>query len=279
MPEKNNFLFFNDEFFPYNEAVLAVNDMALQRGYALFDFFKTLEGKPIFLTEHLNRFYASAQSLRLPVSYSHAQLEDIIHQLLNKNEIPNSGVRITLTGGYADDGYSIQKPNLIIVQRPLPISTTNEINLITYNFQRQLPDVKTTDYLMAIYLKEYVKEKNADDVLYCNNNEIRECPRANLFIVTKDKNIFTPKTGILNGITRQVLVNLKNIAEYTITEEDFTIDAMLQADEAFITSTTKAIIPVKSINGNKIGKTKENTITHLLQKKLQEIIRSEIDKS
>jgi len=276
MQEKNNFVFINDAFYPSNNACININDMALQRGYAIFDFFKTLNGRPVFLQQHLNRFYASAQAMRLPVTYTQEQLKEIINQLLTKNDIPDSGVRITLTGGYADDGYSIQQPNLIIVQRPLPISTITEINLITHHYQRQLPYVKTTDYLMAIYLKDYISQNNADDVLYCNQNEVRESPRANFFIVTKDKKIITPKTNVLSGITRQVILNLKNITEYMIKEEDFTIQELQNATEAFITSTTKGVLPVKSINNLKIGDTDSKPATLLLQQKLQKIIKEEI---
>ena len=277
MQEKNNFAFINDQFYSSKDACIHISDIALQRGYAIFDFFKTVNGKPVFLQQHLNRFYASAQAMRMPVAYTQEQLREIIHQLLSKNEISDSGVRITLTGGYADDGYSIQQPNLMIAQRPLPISTITEINLITHQYQRQLPYVKTTDYLMAIFLKDFVQQNNADDVLYCNQDEVRESPRANFFIVTKDYKIITPKTDVLSGITRQVLLNIQKIDEYIIKEEDFTIQDIQHATEAFITSTTKGVLSVKSINNIKIGNTDSKPAALLLQQKLKKIIKDEID--
>src|SRR6185312_6948690 len=112
----------------------------------------------------------------------------------------------TLTGGYSPDGYTLSEPNLIITQNPiqLPMPDVYEkgIRLVSYSHVRQMPDVKTIDYLMAIWLQPYVKEHNADDVLYQRDGLVSECPRSNFFIVTKDDKVITPAENILKGVIR-----------------------------------------------------------------------------
>ncbi len=84
-----------------------------------------------------------------------------------------------MTGGYSEDNYPMSKPNLLITQSPFTFDNekfNTGTRLVTYQHQRQLPQVKTIDYLMAIRLQRFIKENNADDVLYDNGNEICECP-------------------------------------------------------------------------------------------------------
>ncbi len=95
----------NQRLVPASEASLLTSDLAIQRGYGVFDFFKTLGGKPIFLTEHLDRFYHSAERLRLPIGKSRDELRELIDILGRKNGLADSGFRLTLTGGYSPDGY------------------------------------------------------------------------------------------------------------------------------------------------------------------------------
>ena len=265
-------VFINNRFFSTQDAALQINDMALQRGYGIFDFFKTLHGKPIFLDRHLNRFFNSAQFMHLPVAYSREELTEIFTDLIQRNQIENSGIRMTLTGGFAADGYSVAEPNLIITQQPLNLSPAKTIKLITHEFQRQLPHVKTIDYLMAVHLRPKVQEQNADEVLYYSDDELRECPRANFFLVTADKKIITQKDKILQGITRQILLEMNAVAGYTISTENISIDTIKNASEAFITSTTIGIQPVTAIDGKEINNGKIGAITQILQKKLQKIM-------
>ena len=93
------FFFINEEFVPATQASLLITDLSIQRGYGIFDYFMTLEGKPIFLEPHLDRFFRSAAQLRLPVGRTREELTTIIAGLQQRNAIPHSGIRMTLTGG------------------------------------------------------------------------------------------------------------------------------------------------------------------------------------
>jgi D-alanine transaminase/branched-chain amino acid aminotransferase len=245
-------VYLNNEFVLEKQAVLHVNDLALQRGYGLFDYLKTLNYIPIFIDDHLERFYFSARQLRLPVPLNKEQLKQVIHELINRNGIANSGIKLTLTGGYSVDGYSIAQPNLIIAQHPLQLpkqeSIDKGIKLITYQHQRQLSQVKTIDYLMAIWLQPLIKEKGADDVLYFSNDVVCECPRANFFMITKEDKLVTPAQNILKGITRKNILDNAGFLGIKIEERDINIEELKTAKAAFICSTTKAILPVTQID-------------------------------
>jgi len=247
----SNWSFINNEFIQEEKAVIHISDLSIQRGYGIFDFFKVLNGIPVFLDEHLERFYSSAKAMRLGIDYSKDELRKIIFELLQKNNSGDTGVRITLTGGYSTDGYLLSKPNLILSLRPFIPQTKEQfekgIKLITYEHQRQLPHVKTIDYLMGIWLQNMIKQNNADDVLYHQNGVVTECPRSNFFIVTNDQKIVTPSKNILNGVMRRHLIAAAQ-EKFIVEERDLTIEEIKTAKEAFITSTTKTILPVRQIN-------------------------------
>ena len=244
----------NNKLHPAKDANISVSDLSIQRGFGIFDFLKTVNNKPIFIDDYFNRFYNSIQEMNMEVDFDRNQLRNSINELIEKNDIPNSGIKMILTGGFADDGYTMSKPNLIIIQTPLEVNADpfkNPLNLLTYNHQRQLPMVKTIDYLQAIRLQSFVKNSGAEDLLYHNNGLVRECPRANFFIVT-DNQIVSPKTEILKGITRSKILSLE-IAGYKIVERDFDLEELYSAKEAFISSSTKNAWPVAVVDGKQIG--------------------------
>lgn len=258
----------NDEFVLKNEASILISDLSVQRGFGIFDYFRTIKYEPVFLEDHLARFYFSASEMFMDVGHKPAELKKIIHQLIDKNKIPDSGIRITLTGGYSEDGYSPATPNLLIIQSPFTFDKEKfdkGIKLITYEHQRQLPQVKTIDYLMAIRLQSFIKKNNADDVLYFNENEICECPRSNFFIVTKHDEVITPAKNILKGITRKKILDFP---AFKMNEGIIKPADLLDIKEAFISSTTKNILPVLMIDGREIGEGKPGKITRKLYEHL-----------
>lgn len=268
----SNWVFINDEFVPEENAFLHVYDLSIQRGYGVFDFFKVVNSVPVFLDEHLDRFYFSAAQMRLSVNYGSDELKKIIFELLQKNNVTNTGVRIKLTGGYSPDGYQISKPNLIISARSF-ISPTKEqfekgIKLVSYEHQRQMPEVKSIDYLMAIWLQPFIKQNNADDVLYHQNGIISECPRSNFFIITNENKIVTPSKNILKGVMRMKVFEVAK-SNFEIEERDITIEEIKTAKEAFITSTTKSILPVCGFENHSFSE--RNPITLKLFQSLIEL--------
>ncbi len=258
----------NNDFVIKNEALILISDLSIQRGYGIFDYFRTINNQPVFLEDHLDRFFYSASEMNLDAGLDRNELKVLIQQLIGKNNVPDSGIRITLTGGYSEDGYSLAKPNLLITQTAFAFNKENfnkGIKLVTYEHQRQLPWIKTIDYLMAIRLQTFLKENNADDVLYHDQNKISECPRSNFFIVTEKDEVLTPAKNILKGITRKKILYFH---EFKITETNIAPEDIKNAKESFISSTTKNILPVLKIDGKVIGDGKPGKITRAIYEKI-----------
>lgn len=268
------FVLINDNLIPADSALVSIKDLAIQRGYAIFDFFKLVEGRPIFLDDHLERFYNSAAIMRLPVKQNREELKELLYALLAKNDLPNSGVRLTLTGGYSQDGFNLATPNLFITQQDFKVSKEMALtgtSLVTYAHQRQFPQVKTIDYLMAIWLKDYIFEHDADDVLYQQNGIISECPRSNIFIISQEGTLLTPSRNILKGVIRKQVLTLGKTL-LNVKEQDMSLMDVYKANEVFITSTTKNIMPVMRVDGHLISDGKPGEITQTLQKELLALI-------
>jgi D-alanine transaminase/branched-chain amino acid aminotransferase len=250
-----SFTFLNHTFLPAADASLGVSDFAIQRGYGIFDYFKTIDNRPIFLDDHLDRFYHSAARMRLAAGKTREELKAIVAELQQLNQLPDSGIRITLTGGYSPDSISPGQPNLILTQHPLIPPRKDcppPVRLISYPHQRQLPDVKTIDYLMALHLQPHIRDRGAFDVLYHHNGVITECPRCNFFLVTADGTLVTPARNVLKGITRMKVLEFA-YANSKVEERDVLLTEIPVAKEAFFTSTSRHIVPVSHIDDIPIG--------------------------
>ncbi|MDB5209704.1 MAG: amino acid aminotransferase [Sediminibacterium sp.] len=251
MPELLCFL--NGRFIPLSEATIPVNDLGLQRGYGIFDFLRVTDGAPLFWEDHLDRFYQSAEMMRLSIRYSRDEMRSIIKELLQRNGLANAGIKLLLTGGPSSDGYQMTgETNLLISEQLIPPPPDTIFlpgyKLISYEHQRQVPEVKTTDYLMAIRLQPWVKENGADDILYHQNEMVSECPRSNFFIITKDDRLVTPAKNILKGITRKQLLAIASNIGIHAEERAISLNDVRNAKEAFITSSTKRLIPVTQVD-------------------------------
>src|SRR5215213_2999036 len=111
--------FFNGSFIEEEKVFIHVSDLAIQRGYGVFDFFKVVDDVPLFMNEHFDRFFSSAAGLGLEPGLNKIEIANIAQGLINRNKIPYSGIKILLTGGYSQDGYNPATPNLIIIQQQM----------------------------------------------------------------------------------------------------------------------------------------------------------------
>jgi D-alanine transaminase/branched-chain amino acid aminotransferase len=250
------------------DAGMPVTDLGIQRGYGIFDFLRVSGNIPLYLDDHLDRFFQSAGFMRLPVKLSRSELSSVIGRLIRENNLPVSGIRMLLTGGESADGYQIHEPNLAVVQQVIPAPGEQWLNkgsqLVSYPFQRQLPHVKTTDYLMAIWLQPWLKENQADDVLYYQEGIVTECPRANIFMVTDDHKLVTPRRNMLKGVTRKQIMGLAGACDLDVEERDIHLSEMSGAKEVFITSSTKRIIPVSRLDDHIFPAALDSSISHRL---------------
>jgi branched-chain amino acid aminotransferase len=269
--------YLNNNFLSAEEAKLHVSDLSMTRGYAIFDFFRTVNGVPLFMHDHLDRFYASAEAMHIPVEKSREELVAVIYELIKRSSLAEAGIRLMQTGGYSTDSYHPATPNLLITCNPVKTSTASDFekgfSIITHEHQRELPHVKSINYLMAVWLQPLLKEKQADDILYYNKESITEFPRSNVFIVTKENKLVTPAYNMLKGITRKNIISLA-AETMPVEERNITVDELAEAEEIFLTATTKKIIPVVKLNGKIVADGKPGPITRKLYEKFLQLEQS-----
>ncbi len=106
--------------------------------------------------------------------------------------------------------------------------------------------------MIAIWLRDKLKQHKADDVLYVKDDLVLEFPRANVFAITKSGTVITPDENVLKGITRMMVLQLAE-KKYKVEKRQVTVNELYNAAEVFLTSTTKRILPVLKINGQIIS--------------------------
>jgi len=262
----------HDQIIDERKAMVHVSDLALLRGYGIFDFFRTVGLKPLYFDDHIDRFYQSASMLRLPCPIDKMRLKSMILEMLTLNDVANSGVRIVLTGGESATGYSIGIPTLFVMNEPIgPLPEhhfTQGIKLISHEYLRDLPEIKTINYIVGIYKQPDIQAAGAVDMLYHWQGKISELTRSNFFIVDKDDVIVTPGNGILKGVNRKHVIAMAS-QHFRVVERELFMDELASAREAFITGTTKKVMPVNQVDDLVIGDGNPGPVTLELQKRYE----------
>lgn len=249
--------YIDGKFVPADQAVIPVNDLAVLRGYGVFDFMKTYNGVPFLLKEHLQRLSGSAEKIGLAFPWSQSELAEIIIQTLKKNTHETSNIRIVVTGGPTSDYMTpLGKPRLLVLvtpSRPLPSEWyTDGIKIITISIERSFPDAKSLDYIPATLALKAAREADAVEAVYIDRHGfVKEGTTSNIFAFFDDT-LVTPGHGILHGITRQVVLQLAE-KRYPTQIKAFNLNSLLEAREVFITGSGKGLVPVVQINEQIIG--------------------------
>jgi branched-chain amino acid aminotransferase len=152
------------------DAVIGVSDFALQRGYGVFDFARTYNGKLFHFNDHIERLRCSAAALHLRLPISNSEIHNIVEQLIKSSQLNSPSIRLILTGGYIYTKPLLENPNFIIIAEELPTYPkevyTQGAKLITVKYQRELPFIKSINYLNAVRLEPFKREIQAFDILY-----------------------------------------------------------------------------------------------------------------
>lgn len=261
---QSNFCYFNGDLVRFDKIHLHVSDLLFQRGYGVFDFFRTRNGSILFLEHYMDRLFNSLDLSGLEVNLDREQFAAIIHDLQEKNGLENGAFKVIVSGGYSDNLVSVTgKTNMVILNldwiKPPEETFKKGVPLISDRFVRPNPEVKSLYYFNTLRLQKKLREYGAVDVLY-HTDRISEASRANLFFV-KGGHVFTPTSDILKGITRKIVLSMFE----EIQLKDIKADSLYGFDEIFITSTTRDVTPVVSIEGKKIGNGSPGPVTREIQ--------------
>ncbi len=256
----NYYSYANGKIIKKDNIKIGISDLVMLRGYGVFDYMRTYAGKPFLVHDYISRFSNSAKEMKLKLPLSNDKIEKIIYTLLKKNQKKNQvkefGIRFLLTGGYSLDSFlpSI-KPNLFILIEDTPHYPDwwldKGVKLITYSHVREMPVVKTINYLTAIHQADVRRSRKAQDTLYVAGGKLLETTRNNFFLFNGNT-LVTPSENVLKGITRNLILKLAK-KKYKIEVRDVKVSELKKCSECFITGTTRGITPVIQIDNLKIG--------------------------
>lgn len=254
--------FYNGDFLPKEAIKFSINDVGILRGYGIFDFMRVIEGVPVFIEDHLDRFENSAAVVGLELPYSRDKIRSVIYELAKVNGFALGYIKLVMTGGETPDGFAPGRPNLAILNDALENNAQKLFDegtsLMTYDYTRDFPASKTTGYVMAVKLLPEWKKDGHFDVLYHTAGTVTELSRSNIFFFKGNK-LITNDGAILKGITRMKVLE---VAEEMFETEvrDFSLEELRAADEVFMTSTNRRVMPVIKLDNQLIadGKVGEN---------------------
>lgn len=250
--------YLNGEFVPPSQASLKLNDLGVVRGYGIFDAWRTYGKAPFRQHDHLERLFSSARQIDLYMPWSLEELDAIAHETLARNGHPEDvTLRMVVTGGEAANFLMPEdKPSLAVVVakvKPYPAQMFEAgAKLIVVDMDRFMPTVKSLNYMTAVMSQKKMKAAGAVEALYRNaEGYISECAVSN-FLIFKGDQLITPESGVLPGITRNVVMELAE-DRFEVVMRPVHFDEIATADEAFITSTTKEVMPIVQVGDVTVG--------------------------
>lgn len=258
-------VYVNGAYVAEESAHISVFDRGFLFADAVYEVSAVVNGQLVDNAAHLARLQRSCRQLQLSLPYSLAEIVEIQQQLIVRNQLREGAVYLQLTRGNAGDrdfGFppASVAPSLVLFtqQRRLLLHPKADVglNIITVpDIRWGRRDIKTVGLLAACMAKTAAQTQGADDAWLVQDGFVTEGSSCNAYIVTQAGVIVTRPLSedILHGITRRAILQLAHEQGVTIEERPFSIDDALAAREAFITSATTFLLPVVSIDGQRIG--------------------------
>lgn len=269
--------YLNGSWVGSDQLVISAFDLAVVRGFGIFDFFRTYNNTPFRIDDYLERFEKSAELLSLEIPISIAKIKEVVKEGIAKNNLPETGIRIILTGGVSEDYITPGQPTLMIIFKPAktppPEVYSKGVKVITWPGHRIMPEAKTLNYSEAVLGVRTAHERDAFEAIYTDTatGELFEGTGTNLFAV-KDGVLLTPPEGVLPGVTRQVVIELAGQLGIKFQEHHLFLKDVPTFDEMFITSSSRQVVPVIQIDETTVADGTVGKISTQLKRAFEELV-------
>jgi len=268
-------IYLDGEFVPKSQALVSVFDHGYLYGDGIFEGIRAYAGNVFCLEEHLDRLYESAKSILLDIPLTQAEMQEAVVATLRANEMEEGYIRLVVSRGFGNLGLhpgSCTKASVVIIAEKMSLFPSEYyevgLDIISSSFRRNSADVlnpriKSLNYLNSVLVKLEASRQGVLEALVLNREGyVTEGSGDNVFIV-KNGRVLTPPTylGCLEGITRNVVIELLAELGIPCEERPFTMHDVYISDEVFLTGTAAEIIPAVTCDGRRIGDGKPGKIT------------------
>ncbi|HEX5646506.1 MAG TPA: aminotransferase class IV [Nitrospira sp.] len=272
-------IFLNDKFVRNEEAVVSVFDHGFLYGDGVYETLRSYGSRLFMCQQHIARLFRSAEAIGLTIPIHREHWSQLLHESMARNDVGtpqrDAYLRITVSrgaGGIGLDPSLCPSPTIIIIAQPLvaPAAALYEtgVDVILATTRRNLPSalspqIKSLNFLNNILAKREALAAGAFDSILLNwEGHLAECTTSNLFFAA-DGRLHTPSVecGLLDGITRSMVLQLASEQNLTVKEGRFTPGQLYQSDESFVTNTSMEIMPVTSVDRKPIGNGKPGPLT------------------
>lgn len=269
-------------------ATVSVYDHGLLYGDGVFEGIRVYGGKIFRLDEHLDRLYDSAKAIWLTIPMTKAELAAATTEAVRRSGMQEAYIRHLVTRGAGDLGLDPRKcprASVVIIVDTIKLwpEQVYEAGLTVITAGTPIPHreslsprVKSLNYLAHILAKVEGIHAGADEVLMLDSaGHVAEGSGQNVFVV-KNNRLRTPPaySGILKGITRDVVIELAGGAGYEVEETILNRYDVYTADEAFFTGTASEIVGIRQLDGRVIGSGKSGPVTRDLRARFHALVRS-----
>jgi len=268
-------IYLNGKMVPQEEAVISVFDHGFLYGDGVFEGIRAYNGRVFRLVEHIRRLYESAHSILLPIPLSREEMIQAVVDTVNANKLRDAYIRLVISRGVGDLGMDPRKckhSQVIIIADKItlyPKELYEEgLNVITVATRRNIaealePKIKSLNYLNNIHAKiEANRAGVLEAIMLTNQGYICEGTGDNIFIYRRGELLTPPPyLGILEGITREAIIELAKQEGIPLREVPFTRHDLYVSDECFLTGTAAEVIPVIEVDQRQIGDGKPGPVT------------------
>lgn len=271
-----SFVWIDGQLRDASEPAISPFDRGLLRGEGVFETFRIYRGVPFAMRRHLERLRRSADAVGIPLP-DEGTLRDAMADVVRTNELSDGRMRITVTAGVGVLAPSPPAPRATVIVSasplsPWPDSSATVVAPWPVNERSPLAGVKSISYAENVSALRWANERGADEALLGNTSgELCEGTSSNVFVVMDGQAVTPPvASGCLDGVTRALLLELG-----AATEGSIQLGSLKQVEEAFLTSSTREVQPISSIDGRPL-RTK-GTVTENAARAIAEMVARDLD--
>ncbi len=255
-------IYLNGEFMPIENAFIPVLDRGFIFGDGVYEVIPVYSRQPFRLGEHLRRLQSSLDSIRLANPNNNSEWRKLIERLIELNEPDDQSLYLQVTRGVAKRDHAFPRtvtPTVFMMSNPLLPAAANQIEngvgAITAPDNRWLRcDVKSTALLPNVLLRQLAADAGCAETLLLRDGMLTEGSASNAFVVSQGVMLAPPKSNLmLPGITYDVVLELAQANDVPFNVRNISESELRSAEEIWITSSSKEILPVTTLDGSAVG--------------------------